>query len=124
MLFSTLLTVRDFEKESVFGTDSTFGDKLGLVGKGLALPYRRIHFLRPFPQFVIPRLCTRLEDFLVLSRHRPDTGAIGLMPLIEILPLTICFPSGLKATELTEAVWPLKGWPTGWPLATSHSRRV
>ena len=57
------LLVRDFEEKSVFGTNSTFGDKLGLVGKGLTLPYRRIHFLRPFPQFVIKRLCLASKVF-------------------------------------------------------------
>ena len=33
-------------------------------------------------------------------------------------------PSGEKATQYTELVWPLKGDPTGWPLCVSHRRSV
>ena len=33
-------------------------------------------------------------------------------------------PSGLNATLYTASVWPVSGWPTGWPVAASHSRTV
>ena len=33
-------------------------------------------------------------------------------------------PSGLNATPDTTPVWPVSGWPCGWPVATSHSRTV
>ena len=33
-------------------------------------------------------------------------------------------PSGLKATLLTQPVWPRSGWPRGCRVATSHSRTV
>ena len=33
-------------------------------------------------------------------------------------------PSGLNATPLTQPVWPVSGWPTGWPVSASHSRTV
>jgi hypothetical protein len=32
--------------------------------------------------------------------------------------------SGEKATEVTTSVWPLKGNPTGWPLAASQTQTV
>ena len=31
------------------------------------------------------------------------------------LPETMRLPSGLNATLLTQSVWPVSGWPTGWP---------
>ena len=33
-------------------------------------------------------------------------------------------PSGLNATLVTVSVWPVSGWPMGWPVAASHSRTV
>ncbi len=33
-------------------------------------------------------------------------------------------PSGLNATLDTASVWPVSGWPTGWPVSASHSRTV
>ena len=33
-------------------------------------------------------------------------------------------PSGLNATLDTASVWPVSGWPTGWPVAASHTRTV
>ena len=33
-------------------------------------------------------------------------------------------PSGLNATLHTAPVWPVSGWPTGWPVAASHTRTV
>ena len=38
-------------------------------------------------------------------------------------PETMRRPSGLKATEFTQLVWPSRGGPMGLPLAASHSRR-
>src|SRR5688572_16842115 len=33
-------------------------------------------------------------------------------------------PSGLNATPYTVSVWPVRGAPWGWPVATSHNRTV
>ena len=33
-------------------------------------------------------------------------------------------PSGLKATEFTQPLWPFRGEPIGLPLKPSHRRRV
>ena len=33
-------------------------------------------------------------------------------------------PSGLNATLDTVSVWPVSGWPIGWPVSASHSRTV
>ena len=39
-------------------------------------------------------------------------------------PETKRLPSGLKATESTEFLWPWRGEPMGLPLNPSHRRRV
>ena len=31
---------------------------------------------------------------------------------------------GAERHPLTQSVWPVSGWPTGWPVAASHSRTV
>ena len=33
-------------------------------------------------------------------------------------------PSGLNATLFTASVWPVSGWPIGWPVSASHTRTV
>ena len=33
-------------------------------------------------------------------------------------------PSGLNATLITASVWPVSGWPMGWPVSASHTRTV
>ena len=33
-------------------------------------------------------------------------------------------PSGLNATLYTVSVWPVSGWPMGFPVSASHSRTV
>ena len=45
-------------------------------------------------------------------------------PSCRRLPETIRSPSGLNATLHTASVWPVSGWPTGWPVAASHTRTV
>ncbi len=44
--------------------------------------------------------------------------------VLSALPETIRVPSGLNATLYTASVWPVSGWPTGWPVSASHSRTV
>ena len=41
-----------------------------------------------------------------------------------MLPETMRLPSGLNATLDTAAVWPLSGWPIGWPVSASHTFTV
>ena len=33
-------------------------------------------------------------------------------------------PSGLNATLNTVLVWPVSGWPMGWPVSAFHNRTV
>ena len=44
--------------------------------------------------------------------------------MLSALPETMRLPSGLNATLDTVSVWPVSGWPTGWPVSASHSRTV
>src|SRR5467141_845763 len=55
------------------------------------------------------------------SRHSPVARSHTLVVLAQA-PLTILVPSGVTATEVTEAVWPVRGSPTGVPVARSHTR--
>ena len=45
-------------------------------------------------------------------------------PCRRQLPEAMRLPSGLNATLDTESVWPVSGWPIGWPVSASHSRTV
>src|SRR5262249_61645328 len=42
----------------------------------------------------------------------------------SLLALARSCPSGLNATARTQLVWPVRGWPMGWPVVGSHSRTV
>ena len=42
----------------------------------------------------------------------------------SVLPLARVLPSGLKVTELTGALWPVRGVPIWRRVARSHSRIV
>ena len=59
------------------------------------------------------RLADRLAGVRVPQPHR-----------VVVLPETMRCPSGLNATLDTRSVWPVSGWPIGWPVSASHSRTV
>ena len=45
--------------------------------------------------------------------------------VLSRLPETMRLPSGLNATLVTTLVWPVSGWPTGWPVCrVPHPHRV
>ena len=59
------------------------------------------------------RVAERLDGVGVPQPHR-----------LSQLPEAMRLPSGLNATLNTPPVWPVSGWPTGWPVSASHNRTV
>ena len=104
------------------------GERLadGLAGVGVPQPHRLV--------------ATAGDDALAVGaeRHAPHRvrvagerladGLAGVgVPQPHRLVATAgddAVPSGLNATLHTTSVWPVSGWPTGWPVSASHSRTV
>ncbi len=103
------------------------GGPIGLAGVGVPHPHRLVGTAGDDPVPVGAERHTRHRAGVAgraagrpVGRCRRPTAA----PCCRQLPETIRWPSGLNATLITASVWPVSGWPTGWPVSASHSRTV
>ena len=103
------------------------GWPIGLAGVGVPQPHRVVETAG---DDALPVGAERHTEHRVRCGRSAAGRRVGrcprptAAPCVSPLPETMRCPSGLNATLSTGSVWPVSGWPTGWPVSASHSRTV